>query len=100
MESKLILKREGETCSLFNGEVKIENYSFSQNIDFSKLLDFLMKDGFETRFDLDYSLISDPSDEEQNLEKVLNQIVHSYLERVDEFLKFKRETDGNTNLND
>lgn len=89
MVKTLILRRNGNDIELLDETVAIEDYSFGKNIDFSLLLNYLMKDGFENSFTLNDNEVTGQTDEEKNLVVLLRKILQSYEKRQAEFALFK-----------
>ncbi|MDY2887958.1 MAG: hypothetical protein SOU19_00145, partial [Candidatus Caccosoma sp.] len=68
----------------------IEKYSFNAEINFSGLFNYLLSLNLSTKIEL---IINDAlfSDEEKNLINLINKIIDSYNEKVDELKQFMEE---------
>ncbi len=81
-----IIKKKNIIQLYFKNEI-IEEYSFKLDIDFEKLIEFLLKDNLNTNFNLKNNL-KDMNTEEENLVNLINSIIDDYNIKVDEYKIF------------
>lgn len=81
-----IIKKKNIIQLYFKKEI-IEEYSFKLDIDFKKLIEFLLKDNLNTNFNLKNNL-KDMNTEEENLVNLINSIIDDYNIKVDEYKIF------------
>lgn len=81
-----IIKKKNIIQLYFKNEI-IEEYSFKLDIDFKKLIEFLLKDNLNTNFNLKNNL-KDMNTEEENLVNLINSIIDDYNIKVDEYKIF------------
>lgn len=68
----------------------IESYDFNSEINFKKLMEFLLSKNLSEKVSVD-DKVNDPSEAESNLIKIIKKIISDYNDKVDELEKFKSE---------
>lgn len=81
-EEKIIIKDTKE----------IESYDFNSEINFKKLISYLLKKNLSVKINLE-NKIEEPSEAEENLIELINKIINDYNSKVDELEKFKNIDD-------
>lgn len=81
LENKLILKE---------GDSEIETYSFDEEINFGKLVTYLMGLNFESKVTLE-PCDKTFTDVEKNIYKLISSLIINYNLKVDDYLKFVSE---------
>lgn len=66
----------------------IEKYNFKENINFEKLITFLLKQNMTEEIQLENSL-SEPSDPEKQLINLINEVLIEYNKKVEELNNYK-----------
>lgn len=79
-EDKIVIRDDKE----------IESYDFNSEINFNKLINYLLKNNLSKRINLDNN-IKDPSEAEDNLIKLIQKIINDYNTKVEELDKFKKD---------
>ena len=79
-EDKIVIRDDKE----------IESYDFNSEINFNKLINYLLKNNLSKRINLDNN-INDPSEAEDNLIKLIQKIINDYNIKVEELDKFKKD---------
>lgn len=84
-----ICKIADEICLMENGATEpIETYNFTKEINFERLMKFLLAKNLKEKVELS-NKIESPSTEETNLIKVIENLIKSYNAKVEELEKFK-----------
>lgn len=79
-----IKKNNNVICLVQNNEI-IETYEFDKVIDFSKLINYLMKQDFNAEIALKDNL-EEKTDQESNLVNFIEKIISNYNVKVNDFL--------------
>lgn len=66
----------------------IEKYNFKENINFEKLITFLLKQNMTEEIQLENSL-SEPSNPEKQLINLFNEVLTEYNKKVEELNNYK-----------
>lgn len=66
----------------------IEKYNFKENINFEKLITFLLKQNMTEEIQLENNL-SEPSDSEKQLINLINEVLTEYNKKVEELNNYK-----------
>lgn len=66
----------------------IEKYNFKENINFEKLITFLLKQNMTEEIQLENSL-SEPSNPEKQLINLFNEVLTEYNKKVEELDNYK-----------
>lgn len=66
----------------------IEKYNFKENINFEKLITFLLKQNMTEEIQLENNL-SEPSDLEKQLINLINEVLTEYNKKVEELNNYK-----------
>lgn len=66
----------------------IEKYKFKENINFEKLITFLLKQNMTEEIQLENNL-SEPSDLEKQLINLINEVLTEYNKKVEELNNYK-----------
>lgn len=66
----------------------IEKYNFKENINFEKLITFLLKQNMTEEIQLENSL-SEPSNSEKQLINLFNEVLTEYNKKVEELDNYK-----------
>ena len=72
----------------------IESYNFNSEINFKKLMEFLLSKNLSEKVSVD-DKVNEPSEAEVNLIKIIKKIINDYNDKVDELVKFKNENSNN-----
>lgn len=86
----MILVRENGKVILKNTDQTVEEYSFKENIDLKKLIEFLLNANLSSKFELEDQL-NEKSIEEENLVLFIKSLINDYNDKVDEYIKFVEE---------
>jgi hypothetical protein len=85
--------KDNDTITLKADETNIiEEYKFNEEINFSKLMEHLLKLNLSGKVVLE-DKISDKTPEEENLTKLIKNIIDDYNLKVEELKKFREETE-------
>lgn len=79
-EDKIVIRDDKE----------IESYDFNSEINFNKLINYLLKNNLSKKINLDNN-IKDPTEAEDNLIKLIQKIINDYNTKVEELDKFKND---------
>lgn len=82
--------REKDLIVLKESKTTIEEYSLNSEINFKKLISYLLNLNLSKKITVD-NRIKDMSNTEENLVKLINKIIDDYNDKVDELDKFKRD---------
>lgn len=83
-----VIKNESNIC-LKEGTKEIETYSLTEEINFKKLVEYLLGLNLSKKIDF-VNKINDLTDDEENLIKLINKIIISYNEKVDNLNEFNQ----------
>lgn len=78
-----------DNISLTEGNEVIETYSLAEEINFKKLVEYLLGLNLSKKIDF-INEIENITDDEENLINLIYKIITSYNERVDKLNEFKR----------
>lgn len=81
--------REEDVIKLIEGETKIEEYKFDSEINFSKLIEHLLSLNLSDKIQLKDS-VENKKTEEENLIKIIDNIITDYNNKVGELIEFKK----------
>lgn len=81
------VNKEGNILVLKNGETIIESYDFSKEINFAKLMNFLLGKNLKEEIDFDPKL-DDFSDEDKKIVSLIKEIIDEYNLKVKSFKEF------------
>lgn len=79
---------------IVNEQSLIESYDFNSEINFKKLMEFLLSKNLSEKVSVD-DKVNEPSEAEVNLIKIIKKIINDYNDKVDELEKFKNENSDN-----
>lgn len=82
--------KNGDVIQLIENNTVIEDYRFDNEINFSKLMEYLLSMNLSKKIIID-DKIEDKTIEDENLIKIINNIIEDYNKKVDELEVFKRE---------
>lgn len=85
---EIIKQNNSLILKLKNGK-KIEEYSFNEEVNFKKLLDFLLSQSLDEEYSSVSDEIEDIFDNEKTLIKLINDILTDYNVKVQDFKEFK-----------
>ena len=84
-EERIIIKSDSE----------IESYDFNSEINFKKLIDYLLKKNLSEKIDLECH-VNEPTEAEDNLIKLIQKIVDDYNSKVNDLEAFVNDNkEGN-----
>lgn len=83
-----VIKNESNIC-LKEGTNEIESYSLTEEINFKKLVEYLLGLNLSKKIDF-VNKIDDFTDDEENLINLINKIIISYNEKVDNLNEFNQ----------
>ena len=83
-----VIKNEGNIC-LKEGTKEIETYRLTEEINFKKLVEYLLGLNLSKKIDF-VNEIDDITDDEENLINLINKIIISYNEKVDNLNEFNQ----------
>lgn len=78
-----------DNISLTEGNEVIETYSLAEEINFKKLIEYLLGLNLSKKIDF-INEIENITDDEENLINLIYKIITSYNERVDNLNEFKK----------
>ena len=84
------IKRIDNNLVLYDGDEQIETYELGKEIDFSKLVNFLIEKDFETPIVLS-NTIEDKTEQEQNIVSFVEKIVEDYNKKTEKYKLFLSE---------
>ncbi|WP_370771831.1 hypothetical protein [Faecalibacillus intestinalis] len=90
-----IIKENNNIKLINDNESEIETYSYDKEINFKKLMEYLLGLNLEEKLEIIYDQ-DKFTDEDHTLLHIITQLIESYNEKVDEFKKF--ESNYNTSL--
>lgn len=67
----------------------IEKYSLTEEINFKGLVDYLLKKNLSNKVHIE-SKVKDLTESEENLISLINKIIVSYNDKVEELVEFKK----------
>lgn len=87
-----IIKKNGAIQLIENQKV-IEEYKFDNEINFSKLMEYLLSLNLSKKITLD-DKVSDKKVEEENLLKIITNIINDYNNKTEELENFKKQIEN------
>ena len=87
-----IIKKNGAIQLIENQKV-IEEYKFDNEINFSKLMEYLLSLNLSKKITLD-DKVSDKKVEEENLLKIIINIINDYNNKTEELENFKKQIEN------
>jgi hypothetical protein len=91
MEIKLQIKEVKDELVLFNSEAEIETYCLTKTIDFSKLMNFLLKDELKNTFLID-QVPENTNSQQEKLISLIKEILKEYGSRVSAYNEFVKNS--------
>ena len=86
--------KKGESIQLTENKQVIEEYKFDNEINFSKLMEYLLSLNLSKKIKIE-DKVSDKKTEEENLIKIITDIINDYNNKTEELKKFKEEIEIN-----
>ena len=83
--------KSGVKYQLVENELIIEEYDFDNEINFSKLVEYLLKQNLETKINNNIQL-DGLEESEKVLYSFVKELINEYNSKVDEFKNFKSDT--------
>lgn len=88
--------KDNDKISLYNNEELVETYTFSSDIDFKQLINFLISKNLQEKYTIDKEF-DDKTPEEEGLISLIKDILSDYNKKVDDyetFLKNEQKKDN------
>lgn len=85
--------KKNDAIQLVENQKVIEEYKFDNEINFSKLMEYLLSLNLSKKITLD-DKVSDKKLEEENLLKIITNIINDYNNKTEELEIFKKEIDN------
>lgn len=85
--------KKNEAIQLVENQKVIEEYKFDNEINFSKLMEYLLSLNLSKKIIL-YDRVSDKKVEEENLLKIITNIINDYNKKIEELEAFKKEIEN------
>lgn len=79
--------KNNNVLKLKEDDITIEEYDFSNEINFSKLMEYLLKKNLKEKIQFDSNL-EDFEEVDINLICIIKDVISDYNDKVDEFNKF------------
>ena len=95
MKNMEIIK-DNDKINLYNNEELVETYTFSSDIDFKQLINFLISKNLQEKYTIDKEF-DDKTPEEEGLISLIKDILSDYNKKVDDyetFLKNEQKKDN------
>ena len=92
MKNMEIIKKN-EAIQLVENQKIIEEYKFDNEINFSKLMEYLLSLNLSKKITLD-DKVSNKKLEEENLLKIITNIINDYNNKTEELETFKKEIEN------
>lgn len=86
--------KKNEAIQLIENQKVIEEYKFDNEINFSKLMEYLLSLNLSKKITLD-DKVSDKKVEEENLLKIITNIINDYNNKTEELETFKKQIENN-----
>ena len=86
--------KNGATIQLIENNAVIEDYKFDNEINFSKLMEYLLSNNLSKKITV-VDKVENKTTEDENLIKIINNIIEDYNKTVDELQIFKKEIENN-----
>ncbi len=85
--------KKNEAIQLVENQKIIEEYKFDNEINFSKLMEYLLSLNLSKKITLD-DKVSNKKLEEENLLKIITNIINDYNNKTEELETFKKEIEN------
>jgi len=85
--------KKNDAIQLVENQKVIEEYKFDNEINFSKLMEYLLSLNLSKKITLD-DKVSDKKMEEENLLKIITNIINDYNNKTEELEIFKKEIEN------
>lgn len=88
--------KDNDKINLYNNEELVETYTFSSDIDFKQLINFLISKNLQEKYTIDKEF-DDKTPEEEGLTSLIKDILSDYNKKVDDyetFLKNEQKKDN------
>lgn len=85
--------KKNEVIQLIENQKVIEEYKFDNEINFSKLMEYLLSLNLSKKITLD-DKVSDKKVEEENLLKIITNIINDYNNKTEELETFKKQIEN------
>jgi len=88
--------KDNDKINLYNNEELVETYTFSSDIDFKQLINFLISKNLQEKYTIDKEF-DDKTPEEEGLISLIKDILSDYNKKVDDyetFLKNEQKKDN------
>ncbi|HIR49577.1 MAG TPA: hypothetical protein IAB35_06340 [Candidatus Faecimonas gallistercoris] len=85
--------KKNEAIQLVENQKVIEEYKFDNEINFSKLMEYLLSLNLSKKITLD-DKVSNKKLEEENLLKIITNIINDYNNKTEELETFKKEIEN------
>ena len=85
--------KKNEAIQLVENQKVIEEYKFDNEINFSKLMEYLLSLHLSKKITLDDN-VSNKKLEEENLLKIITNIINDYNNKTEELETFKKEIEN------
>ena len=85
--------KKNEAIQLVENQKVIEEYKFDNEINFSKLMEYLLSLNLSKKITLD-DKVSNKKLEEENLLKIITNIINDYNNKTEELETFKNEIEN------
>lgn len=79
--------KDNDKISLYNNEELVETYTFSSDIDFKQLINFLISKNLQEKYTIDKEF-DDKTPEEEGLISLIKDILSDYNKKVDDYKTF------------
>lgn len=88
------INRENDCIIIKNENEILEKYNFDEEISFKKLIEYLLSLKLDKKIELSVK-IDDLKENEDNLVKLIKEIINDYNESVTDFAKFIEDREKN-----
>ena len=85
--------KKNKAIQLVENQKVIEEYKFDNEINFSKLMEYLLSLNLSKKITLD-DKVSNKKLEEENLLKIITNIINDYNNKTEELETFKKEIEN------
>ena len=83
------ISRDGENICLKDGIKIIEMYNFAEEINFKKLVEYLLELNLSKKVEV-IDNVKDATNDEENLIGLINKIIHLYNSKIDDLKDFNQ----------
>ncbi len=84
--------KKGDIIQLIENQQVIEEYKFDNEINFSKIMEYLLSLNLSKKIALEDKVL-DKKIEEENLIKIITNIINDYNKKTEELKNFKEEVE-------